>query len=166
MRFFHIVKQNRKPVEWSMNIQSKMKTRDAKNNPVTAVLVSVLVMFLLSCLFLLLLAALLYKFDLSESAVKVGIVVIYIVSGVIGGFFMGKIMKTQKFLSPHHIYSKLSDFLFTDLISAPNESISTFKFSFSNVYLISVSSSYRHFISHLPVTAHFSLLLHYNLTFP
>jgi len=73
-----------------------MKTRDAKNNPVTAVLVSVLVMFLLSCLFLLLLAALLYKFDLSESAVKVGIVVIYIVSGVIGGFFMGKIMKTQK----------------------------------------------------------------------
>ena len=37
-----------------MNIQSKMKTRDAKNNPVTAVLVSVLVMFLLSCLFLLL----------------------------------------------------------------------------------------------------------------
>ena len=29
------------PVEWSMNIQSKMKTRDAKNNPVTAVLVSV-----------------------------------------------------------------------------------------------------------------------------
>lgn len=43
-------------------------------------------------------AALLYKFDLSESAVKVGIVVIYIVSGVIGGFFMGKIMKTQKFL--------------------------------------------------------------------
>ena len=81
MRFFHIVKQNRKPVEWS-----KMKTRDAKNNPVTAVLVSVLVMFLLNCLFLLLLAALLYKFDLSESAVKVGIVVIYIVSGVIGGF--------------------------------------------------------------------------------
>ena len=81
-----------------MNIQSKMKTRDAKNNPVTAVLVSVLVMFLLSCLFLLLLAALLYKFDLSESAVKVGIVVIYIVSGVIGGFFMGKIMKTHKFI--------------------------------------------------------------------
>ena len=98
MRFFHIVKQTRNPVEWSMNIQSKMKTRDAKNTPVTAVLVSVLVMFLLSCLFLLLLAALLYKFDLSESAVKVGIVVIYIVSGVIGGFFMGKIMKTQKFL--------------------------------------------------------------------
>ena len=59
-----------------MNIQSKMKTRDAKNNPVAAAVVSVLVMFLLSCLFLLLLAALLYKFDLSEAAVKVGLVVI------------------------------------------------------------------------------------------
>ena len=81
-----------------MNIQSKMKTRDAKNNPVAAAVVSVLVMFLLSCLFLLLLAALLSKFDLSEAAVKVGIVVIYIVSGAIGGFLMGKIMKTQKFL--------------------------------------------------------------------
>ena len=61
-----------------MNIQSKMKTRDAKNNPVVAAVVSVLVMFLLSCLFLLLLAALLYKFDLSEAAVKVGLGVIYI----------------------------------------------------------------------------------------
>ncbi len=98
MRFFHIVKQNLKPMEWSMNIQSKMKTRDAKSNPVAATMVSVLAMFLLSSLFLLLLAALLYKFDLSESAVKVGIVVIYIISGVIGGFLMGKIMKTQKFL--------------------------------------------------------------------
>lgn len=98
MRFFHIVKQNLKPMEWSMNIQSKMKTRDAKSNPVAAAMVSVLAMFLLSSLFLLLLAALLYKFDLSESAVKVGIVVIYIISGVIGGFLMGKIMKTQKFL--------------------------------------------------------------------
>ena len=74
-----------------MNIQSKSENKRYKKiNPVTAVLVSVLVMFLLSCLFLLLLAALLYKFDLSESAVKVGIVVIYIVSGVIGGFFHGK----------------------------------------------------------------------------
>lgn len=81
-----------------MNIQSKMKPRDAKSSPATAVVASVLVMFLLSCLFLLLLAALLYKFDLSESAVKVGVVVIYVISGVIGGFLMGKIMKTQKFL--------------------------------------------------------------------
>ena len=42
----------------------KNENKRCKNNPVTAVLVSVLVMFLLSCLFLLLLAALLYKFDL------------------------------------------------------------------------------------------------------
>lgn len=49
-----------------MNIQSKRKQEMQKTIPVTAVLVSVLVMFLLSCLFLLLLAALLYKFDLSE----------------------------------------------------------------------------------------------------
>ena len=29
---------------------------------------------------------------------KIGIVVIYVISGVIGGFLMGKVMKEQKFL--------------------------------------------------------------------
>lgn len=81
-----------------MKLSSKMKARDAKNNPVTAVFAAVFVMFLISGLLLLLLAALLYKMELGEQVVKIGIVVIYVISGVTGGLILGKIMKEQKFL--------------------------------------------------------------------
>lgn len=81
-----------------MNLQNKMKARDAKGSPAHAIFVSVFVMFVVSGLLLLMLAMLLYKMDLTEGAVKIGIVVIYVISGVIGGFLMGKVMKEQKFL--------------------------------------------------------------------
>lgn len=81
-----------------MNWSTKMKSRDAKNSPVTAVLTAVFLMFIISGLLLLLLALLLYKMELSESFVKIGVVVIYVIAGVAGGFAMGKIMREQKFL--------------------------------------------------------------------
>ena len=40
----------------------------------------------------------LYKMQLSESVVSVGIVVIYVLSGFLGGFLSGKVMKTRRFL--------------------------------------------------------------------
>lgn len=81
-----------------MNLNNKMKSRDAKSNPAIAVFTAVFVMFIISGLLLLLLALLLYKMELSESVVKIGIIVIYVLSGVAGGFLMGKIMREQKFL--------------------------------------------------------------------
>lgn len=81
-----------------MNLQNKMKTRDARNSPAMAVFSAVFAMFIISGLLLLLLALLLYKMDLSETVVKIGVVVIYVISGVVGGFIMGKTMKEQKFL--------------------------------------------------------------------
>ncbi len=81
-----------------MNLQNKMKARDAKGSPAAAIFAAVFVMFIVSGLLLLLLALLLFQMDLSEEAVKIGIVVIYVISGVIGGFVMGKMMKEQKFL--------------------------------------------------------------------
>lgn len=81
-----------------MNMEHKIKPRDAKSNPATAVAAAVVVMFIVSGLLLLLLAMLLYKMDLSESVVKVGVVVVYVVSGLVGGILMGKIMREQKFL--------------------------------------------------------------------
>lgn len=81
-----------------MNMEHKMKPRDAKSNPATAVAAAVIVMFIVSGLLLLLLALLLYKMDLSESVVKVGVVVVYVISGLVGGILMGKIMREQKFL--------------------------------------------------------------------
>lgn len=81
-----------------MNLQNKMKARDAKSSPATAVFASVFAMFVISGLLLLLLALLLYKMDLSETVVKIGVVIIYVIAGVVGGFIMGKVMKEQKYL--------------------------------------------------------------------
>ena len=81
-----------------VKLQSRRKTGDAGGNPVHAMFLSVFVMFLVSGLLLLFLALLLYQMDLSEGAVKIGIVAIYVISGVTGGIMMGKVMKEQKFL--------------------------------------------------------------------
>lgn len=40
----------------------------------------------------------LYKFDLSEKTVRIGILAVYIISTFAGGFAMGKMGKTRKFL--------------------------------------------------------------------
>ena len=72
---------------------NKMKARDAKQNPANVIFLAVFVMFVISGLLLLLLAMLLFKLELSEEMVKVGIVVIYVVSGLVGGLIMGKRMR-------------------------------------------------------------------------
>lgn len=81
-----------------MNFEHKIKPRDAKGNPLTAVLAAVFAMFIVSGLLLLLLALLLYKMEPEESVIKIGIIVIYVMAGLFGGFLMGKIMREQKFL--------------------------------------------------------------------
>lgn len=75
-----------------------MKARDAKENPFMAVFAAVFVMFIISGLLLLLLAAILYKMEPGESVIKIGIVIIYAITGLSGGFLMGKIMREQKFV--------------------------------------------------------------------
>ncbi len=64
---------------------------------VLAILKILLAMYLVTGGLLLLLSALLYKMQLSESVVSVGIVLIYVISGFLGGLLMGKIMKTRRF---------------------------------------------------------------------
>ena len=81
-----------------MKLGYRIKPRDAKSNPTTAILAAVFVMFLISGLLLLLLALLLYKMEPGESVIKIGIVAVYVISGLCGGFLMGKRMREQKFL--------------------------------------------------------------------
>ena len=81
-----------------MKFEHQIKPRDAKNNPLTAVFSAVFVMFIVSGLLLLLLALLLYKLEPEESVIRIGIVVIYVVSGFAGGLLTGKMMREQKFL--------------------------------------------------------------------
>lgn len=63
-----------------------------------AVLKSLLCSYTLTGVLLLILAFLLFKMDLSEGAVSVGIIVIYILSCFLGGLLLGKKMKKQKYV--------------------------------------------------------------------
>ena len=55
-------------------------------------------MYIITGVLLLVLTLLLSKLQLSESAVSIGIVVIYVISGFVGGLLAGKKMKSRKFL--------------------------------------------------------------------
>ena len=57
-----------------------------------------LAMYIFTGILLVVLAALLYKLELSESAVNIAIIAIYILSGFAGGFLAGKILKVKKFM--------------------------------------------------------------------
>lgn len=74
--------------------------RDAeKNNSLIMFLLKcLLVSYLLTAVCLLLLTFLLYKFGLSEKAVSVAIIIIYVISTLTGGYVAGKKLQNKKFL--------------------------------------------------------------------
>lgn len=55
-------------------------------------------MYFVTMALLLLLAFLLYKTDLSETVFKIWLMAVYIISGFLGGFLIGKRRKNKKFL--------------------------------------------------------------------
>lgn len=56
------------------------------------------VSYLLTGILLALIAGILYKFQLEDGKVQIGIILMYIFSCFIGGFLAGKTMKNRKFL--------------------------------------------------------------------
>lgn len=54
--------------------------------------------YIVTGIFLLVLSFLLYKFDWDEQMVTAGVVAIYVLSTFVGGFILGKVRKTRKFL--------------------------------------------------------------------
>ena len=76
----------------------KNNEKNVGNVPVSSVFKVLLVMYILTGLLLVGLAALLYKFELSESAVNIAVIVIYVLIGFVGGFLAGKILQVKKFL--------------------------------------------------------------------
>lgn len=73
----------------------KMKTQ--KNKPLV-VISTLLVMYVITGLALLILALLLFKLQLNENIVTIGIMAIYILSCLLGGLIAGKRMKTRRFV--------------------------------------------------------------------
>lgn len=62
------------------------------------VLKSLLASYIITGILLLILAFLVYKFELDEQVVVGGIVSIYIISTFMGGFIIGKLTEVRKFL--------------------------------------------------------------------
>ncbi|MEE1086644.1 MAG: TIGR04086 family membrane protein [Schaedlerella sp.] len=62
------------------------------------ILKSLLCAYIVTGIFLLLLALLLYKMNLNESKVTIGIILGYVISTFAGGFAAGKMAKARKFL--------------------------------------------------------------------
>jgi len=78
--------------------EEKMERTEKNNGLLLTVLKILLFMYIVTGVMLLILTAMLSKMQLSEGAVSIGIVVIYVVSGFLGGLLAGKKMKTRKFI--------------------------------------------------------------------
>lgn len=70
---------------------------ERKETKIIWILKSLLCAYVITGILLILLTVLLYKFDLEESKVSVGIIVIYVVSTFLGGLILGKLAKVRKF---------------------------------------------------------------------
>ena len=70
----------------------------SKNSKPVIILKSLVVSYIVTAVFLLLLAFLLFKFELDEGKVSIGVIAIYLLSGLVGGFLAGKKSGSQKFL--------------------------------------------------------------------
>lgn len=73
------------------------RVKNRKNKPLM-VISTLLIMYVITGLALLVLALLLFKLQLNENIVTIGIMIIYIVSCLLGGLIAGKRMKVRKFM--------------------------------------------------------------------
>ena len=74
------------------------KTADHSRGVVFSLLKCLLGSYILTAVLLMLLAFLLYRFDLTERPVSVAIIIIYVLSTIFAGFLVGKRMQNRKFL--------------------------------------------------------------------
>lgn len=75
-----------------------MERRFRKNPKVMWVLKSLLVSYIVTGVLLVVLAMLLYRLELNEKIVSASIVGIYVLSTLIGGFIIGRLMRVRRFL--------------------------------------------------------------------
>lgn len=71
---------------------------NACSGSIVRVMKALLASYVVTGLLLLLIAGLLYKFQLDEGKIQIGIILTYILSCFAGGFLAGKMMKSRQFL--------------------------------------------------------------------
>lgn len=82
-------------MEQQMRVREEMKL---PRPPIVRVLQCLLFGYLITGALLLLLAGLLYRMQLSEQIVSIGIIVIYVVSSLVSGYIAGKKAGNKKYL--------------------------------------------------------------------
>lgn len=75
-----------------------MERRIQKDSKIMWILKALLTAYIVTGILLVILAMLLYKFELNEKIVSAAIVGIYVISTLIGGFIIGRLMKVRRFL--------------------------------------------------------------------
>ncbi len=81
-----------------MNVTRRLRRGNEKQNQVSVIGKTLFLMYLISGILLVFLAFSLYKFDLSETVIKIGTIAVYIISGFFGGYYIGKQMQEKKYL--------------------------------------------------------------------
>ena len=75
-----------------------MEKRIQIDSKIMWILKALLTSYIVTGILLVVLAMLLYKFELNEKIVSAAIVGIYVISTLIGGFIIGRLMKVRRFL--------------------------------------------------------------------
>ena len=75
-----------------------MKHATERGTQVFQILKALLASYIVTGILLFVVTFFLYKFEWDEQMVTAGIIVIYVVSTFVGGFILGKIKKSRKFL--------------------------------------------------------------------
>ena len=75
-----------------------MKNRMGKGTQVIQIMKALLASYIVTGILLFILKLLLYKFEWDEQMITAGIIAIYVISTFAGGFILGKLKGTRKFL--------------------------------------------------------------------
>lgn len=75
-----------------------MRTMMARGTQAMQILKALLASYIVTGILLFIVTFFLYKFEWDEQMVTAGIIAIYVLSTFVGGFIMGKLKKTKKFL--------------------------------------------------------------------
>lgn len=75
-----------------------MKNRMGKGAQVIQIMKALLASYIVTGILLFILTLLLYKFEWDEQMITAGIIAIYVISTFAGGFILGKLKGTRKFL--------------------------------------------------------------------
>lgn len=76
----------------------KQPNMNVYTNSAARIMKALLASYVVTGFLLLLIAGLLYRFQMDEGKVRIGIIITYILSCFAGGFLEGKMMKSRKFL--------------------------------------------------------------------